>query len=129
MVVCAALGVLLSGVGIGLMIFDTREPGRGFILLLCGLAFLGTLIWLARQYRTMSKEQRAIYAWAIEQLGSTAGNRTPGSDLATMATARRAKDGLLTRREVQQLQDLKPENPYPAQLPTAAAPTWSGPEL
>ena len=129
MVICGAFAVLLSGIGIGGMIFDTEEPGRWFITLLIGLAFLGTLIWLARQYRSMSKEQRAVYAWAIEQQSSADANRNPGSDLAAMATARKAKDGLLTIKEIQHLQDLKPANPYPAPLPAPPTPTWSGPEL
>ena len=129
MVICGAFAVLLSGIGIGGMIFDTEEPGRWFITLLIGLAFLGTLIWLARQYRSMSKEQRAVYAWAIEQQSSADATRNPGSDLAAMATARKAKDGLLTIKEIQHLQDLKPANPYPAPLPAPPTPTWSGPEL
>jgi hypothetical protein len=132
MAICGVSGVALSGLGIGGMAFDTEEPGRWFITLLIGLAFFGTLIWLARQYRSMSKEQRAVYAWAIEQQSSADANRNPASDLAVMATARKAKDGLLTRKEIQQLQNLKPTNPYPAPLPEPPAPpvpTWSGPEL
>jgi predicted lipid-binding transport protein (Tim44 family) len=126
---CATLGVLLCGVGVGLMVNQPEEPGAGFILFVIGLAFLATLVWLARQYRKMSKEQRAVYAWAIEQQSSAQAGRTPGSDLTMMAIAGKAKDGGLSRSEIQQLQNLKPENPYPAPLPTPPAPTWSGPEL
>jgi hypothetical protein len=84
---------LLCGIGVGLMVNQPEEPGAGFILFVIGLAFLATLVWFARQYRRMSKEQRAVYAWVIEQQSSAHDGRTPGSDLTMMATAGKAKDG------------------------------------
>ena len=107
----------LFGIGLpilGVWMFDLKpdEPGMGLIMILIGLAFLGCLIWLLRAFFSMSKKQRAIYAWAIGQQTSGS-SRSVGSDAEAMSIAAKAKDGTLSPDELKALQALRPEVPYP----------------
>ena len=88
---------------------DTEEPGRGLILGLLGIAGVVGVIWVIKQTATMTKSQRAIYAWAITQQHS----QEASNDFAIMATAKSARDGKLTIEQLQALQALNPRNPYP----------------
>ena len=125
----AVLGVLFTVFGMMYMVFSPVDKGYGLIFFLAGLGFFGALIFVSRQYRRMSKEQRAVYAWAIEQQMSAIGFRTTGGDIEMMAIATQAQKGALSAAELQHLQDLNPRNPYPVRPPAPPTPTWSGPEL
>lgn len=89
---------------------QTEELGRGLMLGLVGVLFLVTLIWLVRQYRSSTAQQRAIYAWAIMQQHSTG----TGNDVERMAIAAQARDGKLPLADLQALQALQPQNRYPS---------------
>jgi hypothetical protein len=82
------------------------------------------LIWLVRQVVGKSKQQKAIYAWAIMQQQSIrpTGEAAVASDVVAMLAAARARDGRLSRTQLERLQALRPEVPYPGTLP-------SGPSL
>jgi len=109
--------------------------GEGAIVLLVGIVFLLLLIWLIVSFVAQSRQQRAVYAWAIMQdyVSRNPGARAarPGravrGDIASMATAARARDGALSYEEVLRLQALRPEVPYPGDLEAlrlaAAAPS------
>jgi hypothetical protein len=125
----AVLGVLFSVFGMAFLLLSPVDKGYGLICFLAGLGFFGALIFVSRQYRRMSKEQRAVYAWAIAQQMSATGFRTPGGDIEMMAIATQAQKGALSAAELQHLQDLNPRNPYPVRPPAPPTPTWSGPEL
>ena len=105
--VCAVAAVALPALGM-FFILGTDEPGRGVILIVCGLLFVGCLIWLIGAYRRMSSTQRAIYAWAITQQHAAG-----VSGDVTMEMAGRAQAGALRPDELQWLIDLNRENPYP----------------
>ncbi|TBN56483.1 hypothetical protein EYE40_03190 [Glaciihabitans arcticus] len=113
-----AIGAPITGV----LMFSLKpdEPGMGVILILIGIAFFFCLLWLIRAYRSMSKQQRAIYAWAIAQQMAATDVRNPKSDGEAMTVASQAKDGALSPGELAALQALRPEVPYPG---AAAAPT------
>jgi hypothetical protein len=100
------------------------DPGYGLIFFVTGVAFLVCLIWLIRQIVGKTKQQKAIYAWAIMQQQSIrpAGDAAVASDMVAMLTASRARDGKLGRAELERLQALRPDVPYPGTLP-------SGPSL
>ncbi|WP_445996868.1 hypothetical protein ACUWEX_01435 [Okibacterium fritillariae] len=125
----AVLGVLFSVFGMAFLLLSPVDKGYGLIFFLAGLGFFGALIFVSRQYRRMSKEQRAVYAWAIAQQMSATGFRTTGGDIEMMAIATQAQKGALSAAELQHLQDLNPRNPYPVRPPAPPTPTWSGPEL
>jgi hypothetical protein len=110
-------------------VFSPVDKGLGLIFFLAGLGFFGALIFVSRQYRRMSKEQRAVYAWAIAQQMSATSIRTTGGDIEMMAIATQAQKGALSAAELQHLQDLNPRNPYPVRPPAPPTPTWSGPTL
>jgi hypothetical protein len=97
--------------------------GEGVMLLLVGIVFGIMFFAMLRAWRRMSKEQRAVYAWAIMQQHAT---RTDGhpvnpraavNDLAIMGVAARAKRGDLSIAEIRRLQELRPDVPYPGSLP------------
>lgn len=125
----AVLGVLFSVFGMAFLLLSPVDKGYGLIFFLAGLGFFGALIFVSRQYRRMSKEQRAVYAWAIAQQMSATGFRTTGGDIEMMAIATQAQKGALSAAELQHLQDLNPRNLYPVRPPAPPTPTWSGPEL
>ena len=81
----SVLGVLFSVFGMTFMLLSPVDQGYGLICFLAGLGFFGALISVIRKYRRMSKEQRAVYAWAIAQQMSGTGFRTPGGDIEMMA--------------------------------------------
>lgn len=118
-IIASALMTLLGfGGGVVILASDSEEKGQGVMLILTGLLFLGTLLWLVRQVRRGTREQRALYAWVILQhypRRRSGGN--VGSDLETMGLAARGRDGQLSLDEVLALQALRPEIPYPAALP------------
>ena len=118
--VCAVASVAAPALGIFFFTYEPAEPGKGVMLFLIGLLFLGCLIWLVRTYRRMSTTQRAVYAWAITQQHGAAAGSGIASDAAMMASATRAKNGELTRDDLLRLQALRPENEYPGTLPPAA---------
>ena len=113
----------IGGPILGVIMFSLKpdEPGMGLILILIGIAFFFCLIWLIRSYRSMSKQQRAIYAWAIAQQMSVTDARNPKSDGEAMAVAARAKDGTLSTEEMAALQALRPEVLYPGAAATPAS--------
>jgi len=128
-ILSAVLGVLFSVFGMAFLLLSPVDKGYGLIFFLAGLGFFGALIFVSRQYRRMSKEQRAVYAWAIAQQMSATGFRTTGGDIEMMTIATQAQKGALSAAELQHLQDLNPRNPYPVRPPAPPTPTWSGPEL
>jgi hypothetical protein len=62
-------------------------------------------------------EQRLIYGWAVMQQTHPVWLVRARPQLRIMATARRARDGKMSRQELLWLQSLKPKNPYPGVLP------------
>lgn len=98
--------------------------GEGAIVLLVGIVFLVLLVWLVTEFVSQSRQQRAVYAWAImqEYVARDPGTRplTPGrtvtGDIASMAIAAQARDGELNYEDVLRLQALRPEVPYPGDL-------------
>lgn len=105
--VCGFSAVALPALG-WFFILGTDEPGRGVILMFCGLLFVACLIWLVVRYRTMTATQRAVYAWAITQQHAAG----VSSDI-TMDMAGRAQAETLRADELQWLVDLNRDNPYP----------------
>jgi hypothetical protein len=121
--VCAVFAV--SGiVGGPFVMVYSDDPGYGLIFFLGGVLFLVCLIWLIRQIVGKTKQQKAIYAWAIMQQQSIrpTGDAAVASDMVAMLTASRARDGKSSRAELERLQALRPDVPYPGTLP-------SGPSL
>ena len=114
MVICGVALVLFGVLGIGTLLYDTDEPGRGVIYILICFGFTGAFIHLVRGYRSMSVTQRAVYAWAITQQHST----STGDDVQMMSIAAQAAAGTLPYPHLQVLQALDPTNPYPAAWPT-----------
>ena len=113
------VSALFAVVGLGGAVFyfatQTEELGRGLMLGLVGLTFLVLLIVLIRRFRGSSKEQRAVYAWAIMQQHSSG----KVDDMTTLALAARARDGKLSAVELSELQALRPDNPYPGTPPSS----------
>jgi hypothetical protein len=128
-ILSAVLGVLFSVFGMTFLLLSPVDKGYGLIFFLTGLGFFGALISVIRKYGRMSKEQRAVYAWAIAQQMSGTGFRTPGGDMEMMAIATQAQKGALSAAQLQHLQDLNPRNPYPVRPPAPPTPTWTGPAL
>ena len=111
----------IGGIGAAVLFYatETEDLGRGGIFVIIGVLFLALLIWLLREYGKYNKQQRAVYAWAIMQQWSPAPYPRTGRDLKVMATAARARDGKLSVAELNALQSLKPENPYPGPSPSS----------
>jgi len=116
---CAFAAVAAPALGVFFFVVEPAEPGKGLLLILIGMMFLGCLVWLVRTYRRMSKAQRAVYAWAIAQQHGSAAQRGIPADAAIMASAARAMKGELSRDEVLALQALQPGNPYPGTVPAS----------
>jgi len=129
------LSALLALLGLGggvFILIDVSRPdytgstsvGDGVMALLTGVVFLVLLLWLIVSMRSGTREQRAIYAWAIMQdyVARHPGERPlrPGrtvrGDVASLGTAAMARDGQLSHEEVMRLQALRPEVPYPGDL-------------
>ncbi len=127
----AVLAILGLAGGIYILI-DSGNPdstsstgaGEGAIVLLVGVVFLLLLIWLVVSFVAQSRQQRAVYAWAIMQdyVSRNPGARPvrPGravrGDNATLATAAPARPGKNSYEEVLRLQALRPDVPYPGDL-------------
>ena len=115
------------------MVSDTEEPGRWLIVFLIGVAFLLTFAWLLRSFRSSSKKQRAVYAWALMQQNGALSRDgvNPTNDMHAMAVARRARDGQLSAAELRQLQALRPDSLYPGDPPRTGptAPTFTDPNI
>ena len=109
--------VLLPIFGIALSISSREYRGLGVIMVLCALPFVALLVWVGRQYRAYPPEQRLIYGWAVMQQTRPVWWVRARPQLRIMATARRARDGKMSRQELLYLQSLKPKNPYPGILP------------
>jgi len=109
--------VLLPAFGIALSISSREYRGLGVIMVLCALSFVALLVWVGRQYRAYPPEQRLIYGWAVMQQTRPVWWVRARPQLRIMATARRARDGKMSRQELLYLQSLKPKNPYPGILP------------
>lgn len=102
---------------------EPAERGPGVMLLLCSLVFLFTVVWLIRKWRSISKEQRAVYAWAVMQQHAS---RTDGypvnparvmNDFEILRVAGVASKGELSTEQFAALQALRPDVPYPGKLP------------
>lgn len=110
------------------------EPGDIMFMMLTGVVFLATFIWLLVQFFSASKEQRAVQAWAIMQQHSAnlsrdsrpiPSPRAIGNDVRSLRTASAARGGQLPIEEIERLQALRPEVPYPgdlAKIPRPALP-------
>lgn len=111
----------IGGIGAAVLYFatETEELGRGVMFGFVGILFLGCLIWLLRQYGKYTKQQRAVYAWAITQQHAPEFNSHVNKDLRIMALAARARDGKLSVAELHALQSLKPDSPYPGPAPAS----------
>ncbi|MGW2180591.1 hypothetical protein ACWCXX_21305 [Streptomyces sp. NPDC001732] len=108
----AFFALLGSAGGVFVVMGDSEDKGDGGMMILIGIVFLVVLIVMIRKFATTTKEQRAVYAWAIMQQHSAS---APAA--AAMGVAEKARQGTLSRAEIEQLQALRPENPYPGQLP------------
>ena len=118
-IIVCAIGAVF-GLVVGPYVMATSDdPGYGLIFFVMGLAFLLSLIWLIRQIVGKTKMQKAVYAWAImqQQTIRARGDGAVASDVAAMITATRARDGKLTLREVERLQAMRPDVPFPGTLP------------
>ncbi|MEV0089353.1 hypothetical protein [Saccharopolyspora sp. NPDC050642] len=132
-IVFSLLMIVLCGAGGAYVLFappnpgDEAGPGAGVVMLLVAIAFLFVLIWLIKQFAGSTKEQRAVYAWAIMQQHSRNVHdgrmlnapQAVGNDVAAMSVAKKARNGQLSRAEIDRLQALRPEAPYPGKMPPA----------
>ena len=116
-----AVGGIIGG---PFVMATSDDPGYGLIFFLGGLLFLVCLIWLIRQVVGKTRQQKAVYAWAIMQQQSvrSRGEAAVVSSIggvAAMITAARARDGKLSLREVERLQAMRPDVLFPGTLPPA----------
>lgn len=121
--------LIVAGVVIMVAPSDTRSgediSGAGLLMLIFGIVFAVVFTVMLRRFISMSREQRAVYAWAVMQQHSTRRDMHPvnpgrvGSDLSMLSVAKRAKRGELTAAEIEALQRLRPDVPYPGTLPPA----------
>lgn len=114
--VSAFFAVVCLGAG-AFLVFQTDEPGRGVILGCVGLMFVALLVWLVVKMMSSTREQRAIYAWAIMQQEPTNRFGPSGNDVVSLHVAELAREGKLPDKDLLELQALRPENPYPGTLP------------
>lgn len=113
--ICALAGTALIDGGLFVLGSDAEEKGAGLLYLLIGVGFLFLLRWLVRSFTRLSPTERAVYAWAImQQYRPLARN-----DASTMRAAALARDGRLTRAEIERLQELRPHVRYPGEWPEA----------
>lgn len=113
----ALFGVAFVAASIVLLVTDPEEPGRAVVCALCGILFLTTFGWAVDAATRSSPQERALFAWAIAQ-HEAAG---PRNDASAMRDAARARDGELDIAQIRALQALRPDNPYPADLPPSQA--------
>lgn len=125
----AALLALL-GIGGGVVMLldddgrDSESAGSGILVFAVGVVFLLLLVWLIAGVCSQSRTERAVYAWTIMQEYAARGaggrpvnpGRTVTADLASLASAERARHGELDYAEVLRLQALRPDVPYPGDL-------------
>ncbi len=122
--VSAFFALTLPVLGMVLIILNPDEGGMGVIVFLAGVAFFACAIWLLNRYLSMTTQQRAIYGWAVEQQkAQTIGHVTVSAAARTgrvaLGIAERAARGKASRSELENLQKLRPDNPYPGELPPA----------
>ena len=123
-IVLCSVGAV-AGLGVGPYVIATSDdPGYGLIFFLGGVGCVISLIWLIRQVVGKTPEEKAVYAWAIMQqqsVRSRGGAAVVSSigGVAAMITAARARDGKLSLREVERLQAMRPDVPFPGTLPPA----------
>lgn len=102
---------------------EPAERGPGVMVLLASLLFLVTFVWLVRRWRRSSKEQRAVYAWAVMQQHATRTDMHPVNpaavvnDVKILGVAAEASKGTLTAEQISELQALRPDVPYPGKMP------------
>jgi hypothetical protein len=102
------IGLLVAGIWMWSTDFD-NHAGDGFMAFLGATLFLGVMLKVVSDYRGMSAEQRAAYAWAITQMHAA----DAGSDVVQMKVAAKARAGTLTPEEVRILEAMRPGHPYP----------------
>ncbi|MFG6477361.1 hypothetical protein ACFXP7_13345 [Microbacterium sp. P06] len=123
-IACAVLGAgAIAGGIVIIAVSGTGESeagvGEGVVSIIVGIAFLVTLVWVVRKWVTSSKEQRAVYAWAIMQQQGARRNASPAmNDARAMSIAAAARDGELTAADIANLQALRPEVPFPGTHPS-----------
>lgn len=119
----AALFLMLAPLEVLSPTAKPREYGIVMLLLVIALVFAVTFAVMLRRYLRMSKEQRAVYAWAVMQQHGSRRDAHPVNpaaavnDIAILSTAKRARNGELTASEIRELQALRPDVPYPGALP------------
>jgi len=95
------------------------EPGRAVLVALLGILFLTTFGWAIDAATRSTRQERALFAWAIAQ-HEAAGH---GSDARALHDAARARDGKIGPTQIRVLQAFRPDNPYPGDLSPADAPS------
>lgn len=113
--ISAVVATLLVDLGVFILGSDAEEKGAGLLYVLIGLGFLLVLRWLVRTYTRLRPSERAVYAWAVMQqyrLGAR-------NDASTMRIAAAARDGLLSRADIERLQERRPRVPYPGEWPAS----------
>lgn len=144
LIASAVLAIL--GLGGGLFIVFSRgvnpngtpmsvEPGELAFIFATGFVFLLLFVWLLTRAVSGTREERAIQAWAIMQQHSANGggvrplptSRAVRNDVESMRVARLARDGRLPLEEIQRLQALRPEVPYPGDLGLVSQPRRPSP--
>jgi hypothetical protein len=101
-----------------LLASGTDEPGGAVLLALGGIAFLTTFGWAVDAATRSTAQERALFAWVITQ-HEAAGH---GNDVLAMREAALARDGELDSGRIRALQAIRPDNPYPSELPPSDAP-------
>ena len=122
--VCAFFALTLPALGVVLFMLKPDEGGMGLIVFLTGVAFFAVTIWLLNRFLSMTKQQRAIYGWAVEQqnaqtVGHVTVSRAASTGRVALGIAGRVARGEASRAEIENLQKLRPEIPYPGELPPA----------
>lgn len=85
---------------------------------LTALLFLGCMIFLLVKFSRQSAQERAIYAWVIMQQYRPGMDRLqPQRGIGNMRRAAKGVASQLTRAEIEALQALRPDVPYPGTLP------------
>lgn len=119
MMLIFAAGVVASwGYGIGFSDPDT-PAGDGFMSLLSFGLFFACFLYLLRIRRQSKGLGKLRYSWVIRQTErATVGNfRFPSRDLEALALARKAAQGVLSDEELEMLQGIDQDFPYPWRLP------------
>ncbi|QDP98202.1 hypothetical protein FOE78_21905 [Microlunatus elymi] len=132
---CAVIGLACLAAG-GFLLFAPDSvtcpaggcddnAGGGLLVLLIGIGLIITMVVVIRLFVRSTKEQRAVYAWAIMQQYWADGPAGPlnvptgvAQDARTLQVAAQARRGELSRKEIDRLQALRPDVPYPGRLPS-----------